>query len=70
MVLPGEPPPAMMNLFFTRHLTTQRASWSERAASSNMSLLDPRTIIETVLPALAIPVIFTTLEEPIQKIVI
>ena len=32
-----------------------------------MSLLDPRTIIETVLPALAIPVILTTLEEPIQK---
>jgi len=33
-----------------------------------MSLLDPRTIIETVLPALAMPVILTTLEEPIQKI--
>ena len=29
-----------------------------------MSLLDPRTIIETVRPAFAIPVIFTTFEDP------
>jgi hypothetical protein len=65
LFLPGAPPPAIMNRFLTRHLITQRASCSERAASSNMSLFDPRTIIETVRPAFAIPVILTTLEEPI-----
>ena len=46
---------------------TQRASCSERAASSSISLLDPRTMIETVRPAFAIPVIFTTLDEPIDS---
>ena len=29
-----------------------------------MSLLDPRTIIDTVRPAFAMPVIFTTFDDP------
>jgi hypothetical protein len=35
------------------------------SASSSMSLLDPRMMIETVLPGLAIPVIFVHLLAPV-----
>ena len=44
------------DLFLTRHLMTQRASWIERSASSRISLLEPRTRIEMVLPGFWIPV--------------
>jgi len=47
---PGAPPPEMTNLFLTRHLTTQRASWRERWASSIINLLEPRITMETVAP--------------------
>ena len=51
-------------LFLTKHRTTQRASWSDRSASSKTSLLDPRTRILTVRPGLAMPVTLTTLLVP------
>lgn len=38
---------------------TQRASWMERSASSITNLLEPRTMMLTVLPGLAQPVIYT-----------
>lgn len=56
----GAPPPAIKAFFLTRHLTTQRASWSERCDSSRTSELAPRQRTETVLPACFIPVILTT----------
>jgi len=38
------------DLFLTRHRMTQSASWMDRSASSSMSLLEPCTKIEIVLP--------------------
>ena len=51
-------------LFLTKHLTTQRASWSDRSASSKTSLLDPLTNMLTVRPGLVTPVTLTTLLVP------
>lgn len=42
---------------------TQRASWMERSASSITNLLEPRTMMLTVLPGLAQPVIYTQSQE-------
>lgn len=58
----GAPPPAINAFFLTKHLTTQRASWRLRSASSRMRELAPRQTMETVLPALLVPVILTSLE--------
>lgn len=51
-------------LFFTKHLTTHKASWRDLSASSNTSLFDPRTSMLTVWPGFVIPVTFTTLLVP------
>mmetsp|Transcript_50773 Transcript_50773/g.140652 ORF Transcript_50773/g.140652 Transcript_50773/m.140652 type:complete len:224 (-) Transcript_50773:635-1306(-) len=51
----------MRNRFLTMERTTQRASCSERCASSSTSLLEPRTSMEMVRPGLGTPVILTTL---------
>src|SRR3569833_744974 len=58
----GAPPPAMRAFFLTRQRTTQRASCSDRSASSRMSELAPRTTTETVLPVDLVPVTFTMRE--------
>ena len=46
------------NLFLTRHLMTQRASWRERSASSSTSLLEPRTTTDAVRAVDGTPVIW------------
>merc|ERR1712012_533431 len=60
----GAPPPAIKNLFLTRHLMTQSASWIDLSASSSTSLLDPRTRTETVRPWFWMPENLTTLLAP------
>ena len=66
MAISGAPPPAMRARFLTRQRITQRASWRERSASSRMSELAPRQIMETVLGIVGdlwdMPVIFTVRE--------
>ena len=44
------------HFFLTRHLMTHRASCKDRSASSSTSLLEPRTIILTVLAFVIVPV--------------
>ena len=47
---------------------THNASWIDRSASSNTSLLDPLISTETVLPGVAAPVTFTTLLVPVMTV--
>merc|ERR1719370_2424786 len=61
----GAPPPAMRNLFLTRHLITHKASCKDLSASSSINLFEPLIMIEHVLPGVAIPVILTHLLEPV-----
>ena len=58
----GAEPPGKTAFLLTILLTTHKASWRERSASSSNKWFDPRTKIETVFELFGTPVIFTTFE--------